>query len=190
MIPEDSTTAAHQYWLRTIEEDRAESAPQPPPACEDERHRGAQLRYQHSTLVAARVCLSTRSLNVGVGACRKGRNLGRRRSREDGAMINREARLSRRPKPAANIILAPPPAFGPGGVGRDRPATAHPAVLRLQFDMDARAAIASVGVFQGLESRSFCGMVNFADQRALLHHAHRGTILKATEAYERRCRKL
>jgi hypothetical protein len=33
MIPEDSTAAA--YWLRTVMEDRAESAPAPPAAAED-----------------------------------------------------------------------------------------------------------------------------------------------------------
>jgi hypothetical protein len=44
---------------------------------------GHNPRYQHSTVVAARVCLSARSQNIGVGACRKSRNLGSRRSRED-----------------------------------------------------------------------------------------------------------
>jgi hypothetical protein len=37
MIPEDSTAAAHQYWLRTIEEDRAESAPPPAPQPQADR---------------------------------------------------------------------------------------------------------------------------------------------------------
>ena len=48
--------------------------------------------------------LSARSQNIGVGADRKGRNLGSRRSREDQAMIDREAAPNRRSEPAATVV--------------------------------------------------------------------------------------
>jgi hypothetical protein len=36
MIPNDSTAIVEQYWLQTVEDDRAESAPPPAAAAEQD----------------------------------------------------------------------------------------------------------------------------------------------------------